>query len=66
LGRCDDLSWTKAVLVCNGRNADPAARHPWEVIQVNEMLTQMEQHLYPFVPSQKGIEGIEEGHGSGS
>jgi hypothetical protein len=62
-GRCDDLSWTKVVLVRNGRNADPAAQHPWEITQVNEMLTQMEQHPYPFVPPQKIIEGIEEEHG---
>lgn len=26
-----------------------AASHNWEVTQVNEMLTQMEQHQYPFV-----------------
>ena len=25
-----------------------AARHSWEITQVNEMLTQMERHPYPF------------------
>jgi transitional endoplasmic reticulum ATPase len=33
-----------------------AAQHSWEITQVNEMLTQMERHPYPFACTTNAVE----------
>ena len=36
-----------------------AALHSWEITQVNEMLTQMERHPYPFACTTNALELID-------